>query len=440
MSLEDSVEFESRQRNKDGETIPVEVRLNLVMIGGRTFVQAFCRDITERRRLEEEKERIQAQLTQAQKLESIGRLAGGVAHDFNNMLNVIIGHADLVLEDAPENDPVRNDLEEILKAAHRSAGLTRQLLAFARRQTVVPKVLDLNSTIDSMLQMLRRLIGEGIALQWKPGASLDPIRIDPAQIDQLVANLVVNARDAISGIGTIIIQTEQVEVGEEYTVEHPDASAGKYVTLKVTDNGKGMDEETKSKIFEPFFTTKGVGEGTGLGLATVHGIVQQNNGFISVQSEIGQGSAFCIYLPVYESGRTAQTLPVSEPAALQSGGETILLVEDEPSILALGRMMLERLGYNVIAAESPGEAIRLASEFPGDIHLLITDVVMPEMNGRDLARRLLTLYPDIKRLFMSGYTADVIAHQGVLEEGIAFIQKPFTQREFTGKVREVLQM
>jgi CheY-like chemotaxis protein len=372
-------------------------------------------------------------------MESVGRLAGGVAHDFNNMLNVILGHAELLLDDAPEGHPMRSDLEEISKAAQRSADLTRQLLAFARKQTVAPKVLDLNDTIESMLKMLRRLIGEDIDLLWKPGDALSPIRMDPTQLDQTLANLVVNARDAIGlNVGKITIETGRASFDEEYCATHAGYAPGDYVMLAVGDNGCGMDAETLSHLFEPFFTTKALGKGTGLGLATVYGVVKQNEGFINVYSELGQGTSFRIYLPVYRAEKSDREAGGAAGAAPERGNETILLVEDEPAILAMTTKMLTRLGYRVLAASTPGEAIRLAEQHAGQLHMLMTDVVMPEMNGRDLAKRLLALYPGLKRLFMSGYTADVIAHQGVLDEGVNFIQKPFAMRDLSQMVRAAL--
>jgi PAS domain S-box-containing protein len=390
-----------------------------------------------RKRAEAEKDRLEEQLQQAQKMESVGRLAGGVAHDFNNMLGVILGHADLALEQMAAEHPVHADLAEIRKAAGRSADLTRQLLAFARKQTIAPKVLDLNETVEGMLNMLRRLIGEDIQLNWRPGAELWPAKVDSSQIDQILTNLCVNARDAIAGVGQITIETGNTAFDAAYCADHAELAPGDYVRLSVSDSGCGMDKETLSHLFEPFFTTKGVGRGTGLGLATVYGAVKQNNGFISTCSEPGQGTMITIHLPRHaEKGGQAQKEAPVQPDV--RGRETILLAEDEPSILKLTTKMLEKLGYTVLAASTPGEAIRLAREHTGNVHLLITDVVMPEMNGRDLAKNVLSIYPDIRRLFMSGYTADVIAHHGVLDEGVYFIQKPFAMKELAAKVRETL--
>jgi PAS domain S-box-containing protein len=395
------------------------------------------RDITDRQKAEAEKIKLQEQLIQAQKLESVGRLAGGVAHDFNNMLGVILGHAELAMEQVDPAEPLYGELEQIHRAARRSADLTRQLLAFARKQIVAPQVLDLNDTVAGMLKMLRRLIGEDIDLAYMPGAALWPAKIDPAQIDQILANLCVNARDAIAGVGKVTIETENVVFDEAFCAHHLGFAPGAYVMLAVSDDGCGMTREVLDNLFEPFFTTKGVGEGTGLGLATVYGIVKQNGGFIDVYSEPGQGSVFKIYLPRFlgapmECGAApAEEIPCG-------AGEVVLLVEDEPSILKLTRSMLERLGYRVLTAGTPGEALRLAEARGGAIHLLMTDVVMPEMNGRDLARRMLSTHPDLRHLFMSGYTANVIAHHGVLDQGVQFIQKPFSKKDLALKLREVL--
>ena len=387
-------------------------------------------DISEYKNLED-------QLRHAQKIESVGRLAGGVAHDFNNMLGVILGHTELALNQTDPEHPFHDSLEEIRKAAKRSADLTRQLLAYARKQTFVPKVLDLNETVVGMLKMLKRLIGEDIDLKWRPETNLWPIKLDPSQLDQILANLCVNARDAITDTGKVTIETGMVEFDDIYCAEHVDYIPGEYVMLAISDNGCGMDRETLGKLFEPFFTTKIMGKGTGLGLATVYGIVKQNNGLINVYSEPDQGTTFKIYLPRHK-GKIERVKKESLPELAVSGHETILLVEDELAILQMTIKMLESKGYTVLAASTPGEAMRLAEIYTGRIELLITDVVMPEMNGRDLARNLLSLYPDLKRLFMSGYTANVIAHHGVLDPGVHFIQKPFSMSELTAKIRDVL--
>jgi len=432
-----SASVEASLLRKDGSSVPFILTGIKFEVQGQRYLMGLGIDITDRKRAETEAEKLQVQLTQGQKMESVGRLAGGIAHDFNNMLGVILGYSELALERVEAGQPMYSALEGIQQAAQRSADLTRQLLAFARKQTVAPKVLDLNETVTGMLNMLRRLIGENIDLAWLPSESLWPIKMDPTQIDQILANLCVNARDAIGDTGKVTIETANVIVDEAYCADHAGAVPGEYVLLAFNDNGVGMDHETLSHLFEPFFTTKEMGKGTGLGLATVYGTIKQNNGFIYVYSELGNGTTFNMYLPRYvtKSERLAES-EAEKPAA--PGHETILLVEDEPMILEMTALMLERQGYTVLPAVSPGEAICLAREHAGAIHLLMTDVVMPEMNGRDLARNLLSLYPDLKRLFMSGYTADVIAHHGVLEEGVQFIQKPFTMQGLAAKLKNVL--
>jgi len=395
---------------------------------------------TANRKIHEDADRriqLETQLLQAQKMESVGRLAGGVAHDFNNMLAVIQGNAEIALDKVDRIHPVRHHLDQIFKTTQRSADLVRQLLAFARKQTIAPKVLNLNETIQAMLKMLQRLIGEDIDLLWRPGSDLWTIKMDPSQIDQVLANLCVNARDAISDVGKITIETENATIDERHCRDHGGGAPGKYVRLSVTDNGCGMDRETLEKIFDPFFTTKELGKGTGLGLATVYGIVSQNHGFIDVHSEPGQGTTFEIYLPRHE-GESKGIPQHKTEQYLPSGHETILLVEDEPALLKMGKTMLHRFGYVVLTAGTPEEAIDLAGRHAGNIDLLMTDVIMPGMNGRDLARRLQTRYPALKAVFMSGYTADVIAHHGIPDKGVQFIQKPFSMEALAVKVREAL--
>jgi PAS domain S-box-containing protein len=387
-------------------------------------------DVTEKRKLQE-------QLIQSQKMESVARLAGGVAHDFNNMLGVIIGRTELALLRKNPGQPLYTDLQEIRKAAERSAGLTRQLLAFARKQTVEPRVLDLNETVTAILKMLRPLIGEDIDLTWRPGTGLQPVRMDPSQVDQILANLCVNARDAITGVGRISIETGMVTLDPGSCVGRPDFVPGEFVLLTVSDDGCGISPEFIGKIFEPFYTTKEIGRGTGLGLATVYGIVKQNNGFIDVDSGPGRGAIFKLYLPPHTTEAVAaQSQDRGVP--IRGGYETILLVEDERSILDMAKLMLEKLGYQVLAASTPKEALRLANAHGDDIRLLIVDVIMPEMNGRKLADQLAALCPAMVCMFMSGYTGEAMAHHGMLEEGVHFIQKPFSLPALAAKVREVL--
>jgi PAS domain S-box-containing protein len=406
------------------------------MPDGGTLWHGIIIDITERKQAEAERTALEVQLRQAQKMESVGRLAGGVAHDFNNMLAVILGHVELAMEQTDPSQPVHADLSQIQQAAGRSADLTRQLLAFARKQTISPTVLDLNEGLGGTIKMLQRLIGEDIRLEWKPAAGLWPVRVDPSQIDQLLANLCVNARDAITGVGRVSIALENVTFDAEYAALHAGFVPGDFVRIAVSDDGCGMDAETQSHLFEPFFTTKPTGRGTGLGLATVYGIVKQNNGFINVYSEPGEGTTFTIYLPRHAGGGERPATPVK--ALARGGGETILLVEDEPALLGMATSVLEGLGYTVLTAGSPQDAIRLAGEHAERIRLLVTDVIMPEMNGRELANRIMSRHPHIKHLFMSGYTADVIAKQGVLEHSVLFIQKPFSREALATKIREAL--
>ncbi|HET9235542.1 MAG TPA: ATP-binding protein [Candidatus Eisenbacteria bacterium] len=368
----------------------------------------------------------------------MGRLAGGVAHDFNNMLSVILGHSEMALERMSPSEPLHHDLSQIQQAGRHSAELTRQLLAFARKQTVSPRVLDLNATVAGMLRMLQRLIGEDIALTWTPGANLWPVRIDPAQIDQILANLSVNARDAIDGVGKVSIETANSTLDQATWDMHPQTVPGEYVVLTVSDDGSGMSKEVLEHLFEPFFTTKGVGGGTGLGLATVFGIVKQNDGLIKVYSEPGAGSRFSIYLPRH-AGTITEKLLVDHAGLPRGTGETVLFVEDDVAILGLGQAMLRRLGYTVLAAATPGDAFQQAEAHAGDIRLLITDVVMPEMNGRQLAEEMMLRRPGLKCLFVSGYTAEVIANRGVLQAGVHFLQKPFSLRDLALKVREVIE-
>ena len=426
-----------RCRCKDGQIIHAEVNANAVLLANRRYNLAIFRDITERKQAEAEHDKLEAQLRQAQKMEAVGRLAGGVAHDFNNMLQTILGTTELLLNDAAPDDPRIADLKEIASAARRSADLTRQLLAFASKQIIAPIVLNLDDAVTDMLKMLHRLIGEDVDLLWKPSLNLWPVKMDPAQIDQILVNLVVNARDAIAGIGKVTIETGKAEFDEAYCQTHPDVTPGTYVMLAVSDTGCGMDPETQAHIFEPFFTTKEQGKGTGLGLATVYGIVEQNGGVISVCSEPGKGTTFNVYLPLHAA--TADEIKnVLKPVVVPTGTETVLLVEDEVPLLRLARRLLELLGYTVLAAAGPSEAMRLAAEYTGDIHLLLTDVVMPGLSGRDLRDRLSVTRPAMKCLFMSGYTADAMTRSGVLDQELHFVQKPFTKATLAVKLREAL--
>nr|WP_319393357.1 PocR ligand-binding domain-containing protein [uncultured Desulfobacter sp.] len=391
----------------------------------------------QRKKVESEQEKLKIQLLQAQKLESVGRLAGGVAHDFNNMLSIILGNTEILMDETDPQSLYSENLQEIFKAAQRSAKLTKQLLAFARKQVVDPQVLDLNEVIGEMLKMLRRLIGEDIDLKWLPAQALKPVKIDPSQLDQILANLCVNARDAIKNVGEITIETANIDFDDEYCKDHIDTMPGYYVMIIVSDNGVGMDKETLANIFEPFFTTKNADKGSGLGLSTVFGIVKQNKGFINVYSEPGQGTTFKIYLPEHQQNASCKYEKRTQPEAY-FGNETILLVEDEPAIIRLTRLMLGRLGYTILSASTPGEAIKIATGKDVSIDMLITDVVMPEMNGKDLAKTLTEHFPDLKCLFMSGYTANVIADHGVLDSGVHFINKPFSKQTLAKKVRDVL--
>ncbi len=377
---------------------------------------------------------LEGKLIQAQKMESIGRLAGGVAHDYNNISSIIIGYTELSMEKVPRDDPLYSNLETILNAATKATDITRQLLAFARKQTIDPKVIDLNLTIESMLKILRRLIGENIDLAWRPGKKVWSIKIDPTQVDQILANLCVNARDAISDTGKVTIETKNISFDENYCTDHEGFIPGDFSMIGVSDDGQGMGTETLNKIFEPFFTTKNMGHGTGLGLATVYGIVKQNNGFINVYSEPRAGTTIKIYIPRHQGPIHQNDLTDRGPSL--GLGETILIVEDDTSILELGQKMLKSLGYKVWAVNSPPRAIELIKD--RKIDLLLTDVILPEMNGRELADRLLAVRPDLKILFMSGYTANVIAHRGVLEQGVNFIPKPFSKKELAIRIRNVL--
>lgn len=399
-------------------------------------VLGVSRDITALRDAEDERVKLKNQLYQAQKIESIGQLAGGVAHDFNNMLGVIIGRAELALRKLKRAKPVDSDLSDILKAARHSAELTRQLLTFARKQTILPEILDLNETIAGMLNILQRIIGENIRLSWHPEPNLWPVMIDHSQLDQILTNLCVNARDAIANIGKIEIKTAKITFAENHQPASTHISPGDYILLTVGDDGCGMDKETLDHIFEPFFTTKRVGKGTGLGLSTVYGAVKQNNGFIEVASEVEKGTVVNIYLP--RSFAQKGSKKERTAASPRYGSETILLVEDDKMLLQLTTTLLEENGYKVLAAATPDVAQSLANKHQGPIHLLLSDMIMPGMNGKELSVILKTQRPDMKIIFMSGYSADIISSKGVLDEGIELLQKPVSHDLLMTKMREIL--
>lgn len=428
--------FETVHIKKNGETFPVEINSNIVEMDSKHVIIAVVRDITARKTINVEREELKLQLQQAQKMDSIGRLAGGVAHDFNNMLGVISGNAELALLQIDQTNALFPHLKEILNATDRSANLTRQLLAFARKQAISPKILDLNKTLADMLTMLQTLIGENIQLVWKPGVEMDPVYIDPGQIDQILANLCINARDAIKGTGTITIETQIVHSDQKNYGHYPNITSGDYVLLSVMDDGAGMDEDIQTRIFDPFYTTKKLGQGTGLGLATVYGIVKQNDGYIYVDSTADEGTTFKIFLPRYKG--KVETDEQTSQAVVQGGREKILLVEDEPPLLEIAQHMLNNAGYTVYSATSPNSAIDKAFKYGDDIQLLLTDVVMPEMSGLELSRKLELAIPSVKSLFMSGYTSDILSQHGVLDEGIHFVSKPFSQQELLSAVRDIL--
>jgi len=415
----------------------VEISGAPIEYDGRTAAMVFFHDITERKRTEAERSLLEAQLWQAQKMESVGRLAGGVAHDFNNHLTVIGGYCDMLLADLPAGDAAREAVEEIRAASARAAALTQQLLAFSRKQIAEAKPISLNGAVADASGMLRRLIGEDVEIV----TALDPepvtIMADRGQISQVVMNLAINARDAMPQGGKLTIETGAAEIDASYSALHLEARPGRYATLTVTDTGVGMNPETMQRIFEPFFTTKGMGVGTGLGLATVYGIVRQSGGWIRVYSEPGRGAMFQVYFPRVDGPAEAPAAPARE-AEDDRGSETVLVVEDQPEVRRLALTILSQKGYRLLEASNGAEALALAANYAEPIDLLLTDVVMPGMTGRELAGRLLETRPTVKVLFTSGYTAEAISHQEVLDAGAAYLPKPFTASQLALKIREIL--
>jgi PAS domain S-box-containing protein len=430
-SSTNTLQAESVWRRKDAKHITVRQTGRVVRDAQARaeFFNVIVEDVTERQLLE-------AQFRQAQKMESVGRLAGGVAHDFNNVLTAIFGYADLLLEELPPASAARQDIEEIRKAAERAAALTRQLLAFSRKQVLAPVVVSVNELVKDIDKMLRRLVKEDIELRLALAPDASNFRADPGQLQQVLMNLVVNARDAMPTGGNLLIETSNIELTEQYAELHQAVVPGPYVMLAVSDTGIGMDAETKARIFEPFFTTKEKGQGTGLGLSTVYGIVKQSEGYVWVYSEPGRGTTFKLYFP--RVGEPAASLPAPREAATLTGTETILLAEDDEMLGPLAKGLLEKLGYTVLEANNADRALAVARAHPGPIHLLVSDVVMPGASGRDLARRLAETRPDTRVLYVSGYTDDAIVHHGMLEPGLHFLQKPFTPAALARKVREVL--
>jgi PAS domain S-box-containing protein len=419
-------------KNKKGAAISVRLSGRAFRDERHTiFFELFAEDVSERRELEQ-------QLRQAQKMEAVGRLAGGIAHDFNNLLMVISGYCEFLLERVGPNPALRGPAQEIANASQRATGLTRQLLAFSRKQMLAPKVIDLNLVVTENLRMLERVIGEDIDLVMVPGGELGSVKADPGQVEQVIMNLAVNARDAMPQGGKLTIETANISLDEDYARFHESVKAGDYVMLAISDTGVGMDADTQNHIFEPFFTTKGP-KGTGLGLSTVYGIIKQSEGYIWVYSEPGKGTTFKVYLPrVNYIGEPVSVQPPAAPPKAEYGHETVMLVEDEAKLRGLARQSLEGQGYTVIEAGDGAEALQLAQAHRGPIHLLLTDVIMPGMNGRELAGELLPRRPEMRVLYMSGYTENAIGHNGMLDEGINLLQKPFTLAAMKAKVREVL--
>jgi two-component system, cell cycle sensor histidine kinase and response regulator CckA len=425
-------------RRKDGETIPILMSVSELPMGEQTLILEVIRDISAEKQAADALKSLEEQFRQAQRLEAVGRLAGGVAHDFNNILTAITGYTELLLDDFRANDPRRTDLEEIRTAAQRAAGLTRQLLAFSRKQVLQPRVLDLNEVVRALERMLHRLIGEDVSLVFTAGADLGAVLADPGQIEQVLLNLAVNARDAMPTGGMLTIETANVELDDAYAREHVDAAPGRYVLLAVSDTGTGMDEETKGHIFEPFFTTKEQGKGTGLGLATVHGIVNQSGGRVVLYSEPGRGTTFKIYLPRVDQAPEVVTAPNGRAAEPAAGQETVLVVEDDRAVREVVAETLAQRGYRVLRAPDGQTALELVHGLQDPVHLLLTDIVMPGMTGRELAQALSAERSQVKVLYMSGYTDDAVVRHGVLARGVPYLQKPFTPDALALKVREVL--
>jgi len=415
----------------DGSSLIMEFSHAIIEVAGESLVLAIGRDVTEHRQLEE-------QLRQAQKLEVIGQLAGGVAHDFNNILTAILGFCDLLLMELGPNDAGRTDVFEIKTAGERAAGLTQQLLAFSRKQILQPSVLDINDAIKGMELMLRRLIPAHIDLVVSLQGEIGAIKIDPTQLEQIVINLVVNAADAMPRGGKLTVETSNVHLDEHYRRRHLPVTPGDHVMLAVSDTGVGMDDVTSRRVFEPFFTTKELGKGTGLGLATVYGIVKQSGGDIWVYSEPGHGSAFKIYLPAVTAQLSSAVKTTTAPETALRGSETILLVEDDEAVRRLARLILERAGYRIVEAKNPRDAVRVADQFGERIDLLLSDLIMPESEGPPLLDRLVPARPDLRVLYISGYADEAVVRHGVIVEGTPFLQKPFTPLALCGKVREVL--
>jgi PAS domain S-box-containing protein len=420
---------------KDGSHFPVEISLSPVK-SQPGFVIAIIRDITERRQMEEALRSSEERLRYAQKMEAIGRLAGGVAHDFNNLLTGILGYCELLLADAGVNDSQQEGLQEIKKAANRAASLTHQLLVFSRRQRLQPKVLTLTSVVADMERMLHRLMGKQIELLIASDEPLEPILADPGQISQVIMNLALNARDAMLGGGTLTLETRNADLDEMSAAEQ-DIEPGRYVMLMVSDTGIGIDADAQAHLFEPFFTTKDKAH-TGLGLATVYGIVEQSGAKIHFSSELGRGTSFKIFFPRVAEGAERSEVPSSALAAVPRGSEVILLVEDEETLRRLTRTFLENQGYRVLDARDGGEGLALCRDHPGPVHLLLTDVLMPKLNGRELAEQVMHLHPETKVLFMSGYTDDALIWEDIKAQGAPFLQKPFTLQELGRKVRDLL--